>query len=133
MTQELFMRLVDADLEAIDMPERYLFRMARNLLLDRARFGGRQSSLKRDYGLHVGHGIDPIDPQRVAEGQEMLLALSAALRELPERTRDIFILYRVENVPLRTIAGQFGISVSAVEKHVRRAMRYVLARLEGDE
>lgn len=36
MTQELFMRLAGADLNSIEMPERYLFRMATNLVRDRA-------------------------------------------------------------------------------------------------
>ena len=133
MTQELFMRLAGANLDAIEMPERYLFRMATNLVRDRALYERRQYHLKEDYGRQPGFGIELIDPQRLAEGQEMLKELKAALGELPERTRDIFILYRIENVALKTIAAQFGISVSAVEKHVRRGMRYLIARLEGDE
>lgn len=133
MTQELFMRLAGANLDTIEMPERYLFRMATNLVRDRALYERRQYHLKEDYGRQPGFGIELIDPQRLAEGQEMLKELKAALGELPERTRDIFILYRIENVALKTIAAQFGISVSAVEKHVRRGMRYLIARLEGDE
>jgi RNA polymerase sigma factor (sigma-70 family) len=133
MTQELFVRLARSDLHSIEMPERYIFTMATNLVRDRALYERRQYNLKEDYGRQPGYGIDLIDPQRLAEGQEMLMQLKAALNELPERTRDIFILYRVENIALKTIASQFGISVSAVEKHVRRGMRYLIARLESDE
>ena len=129
MTQEIFMRLADADLDKIERPESYLFTMASNLIRDRVRRDRVQTGIKEDYAQQPGLGIEYLDPHRVAEGQEMLRVLEVALAELPERTRHIFILYRVENVALKTIAAQFGITVSAVEKQVRRAMRYLVERL----
>jgi RNA polymerase sigma factor (sigma-70 family) len=129
MTQEIFMRLADADLDKIERPEAYLFTMASNLIRDRARRDRVQTGIKEDFAQQPGLGIEYLDPHRVAEGHEMLRSLEAGLAELPERTRHIFILYRVENVALKTIASQFGITVSAVEKHVRRAMRYLVERL----
>jgi len=40
----------------------------------------------------------------------------AALQELGERTRDVFMLDRLEHMKHAEIATLFGISVSAVEK-----------------
>lgn len=132
MTQELFMRLAGADLDLIDKPESYLFRMASNLTRDRARYAHRQYSLKQDFSQQHDLGVETIDPLRVAEGQDMLQRLNMALGELPERTRAIFILYRIENIPLKVIANQLGLSLSAAEKHVQRGMRYVIRRMEDE-
>jgi len=48
---------------------------------------------------------------------------------LPERTRDIFILFRVEKMRQAEIAKRLGVSVSAVEKHVIRAAAHLARRL----
>ena len=48
-----------------------------------------------------------------------------ALPELGERTRDIFILARLENMQHREIAAMYGISVSAVEKSMLKAMAHL--------
>jgi DNA-directed RNA polymerase specialized sigma24 family protein len=55
-----------------------------------------------------------------------LAALVARLMELPERTREIFILYRVENIARRNIAQAYGLSLSTVEKEVARATAYLM-------
>ena len=53
----------------------------------------------------------------------------AALREAPERTRSIFLLYRVEQMKKRDIAETYGISTSAVDKHLMKAMAHLWKRL----
>jgi DNA-directed RNA polymerase specialized sigma24 family protein len=47
------------------------------------------------------------------------------LAELSQRTRDIFLLSRIELVPNRDIAVRHGISISAVEKHVIKAIAHI--------
>jgi len=51
-------------------------------------------------------------------------ALVARLKELAERTREIFILYRIENVTRQEIAQAFALSLSSVEKEIARATAY---------
>lgn len=46
----------------------------------------------------------------------------AALDALPPRARTVVILRRFENLTYPQIARRMGISVSAVEKHMVRAM-----------
>jgi RNA polymerase sigma factor (sigma-70 family) len=55
-----------------------------------------------------------------------------ALREMPERTRTIFILFRLENMKQREIADMLGISVRTVEQHVIRASAWLRERLGGE-
>ena len=56
-------------------------------------------------------------------------ALVRALEELPERTRDIFLMRRYEGLAYGDIAERLGISVSAIEKHVAKAVAYIARRM----
>ena len=50
---------------------------------------------------------------------------------LPERTRDVFMLHRFEQMSYPEIARAFGISVSAVEKHIIKALRRLTEASNG--
>lgn len=122
LTQELIAKLLVRGGGDFDSPEAYIFQMASNLLADRARRQKVRTQYREMVGRTEDAGIDTIDPFRIAAGRSELLVLEAALASLPERTRMIFILYRLENLAQERIAETFGISVSAVKKHVARAM-----------
>jgi RNA polymerase sigma factor (sigma-70 family) len=132
LTQEVFIRLANTAISAIEKREAYIFQTASNLLRDRARRERVRADYRDDVQRTEGAGVDLLDPHRVAEGHDMLQALFAGLAELPERTRRIFTLYRIENVAKKTIAARFGITESAVEKQVGRAMGFLIDRL-GDQ
>ncbi|MEJ2411128.1 MAG: sigma-70 family RNA polymerase sigma factor [Novosphingobium sp.] len=122
LAQEVFVRIANKERATIERSDAYLFQVAANLLRDRS----RREQVRTDYAARLRQsdefGIDPLDPHRIAAGRESLALLTSALDELPERTRQIFMLFRYERIDQRTIAESFGISVSAVEKHVYRAM-----------
>ncbi|MWV27555.1 RNA polymerase sigma factor [Aurantiacibacter rhizosphaerae] len=129
LSHEVFIRIADKDDTAFRQTDAYIFQVAANLLRDR----GRRSQVRSDYAsrqrLSDELGIDPLDPHRISVGRESLALLTSALEELPERTRQIFMLFRYEQIDQRTIAESFGISVSAVEKHVHRAMAKLIKAL----
>jgi RNA polymerase sigma factor (sigma-70 family) len=53
------------------------------------------------------------------------------LEELAPRTREIFLMYRLEDLKCREIARRIGISESAVEKHIAKAMLFLTKWAEG--
>ena len=55
--------------------------------------------------------------------RQNLAAAAAAIRALPPKTRDAFLLHRFEGLTYRQIAGRLGISVSMIEKHIAEALR----------
>ena len=55
--------------------------------------------------------------------------VEAALRSLPERTRQIFLLNRIHGRKYAEIAKAMGLSQSAVEKHMMRALEACKASL----
>ena len=129
LTQEVFARLVNLTPGELTQADAYIFQIAANLLRDR----GRREKVRDAYRFGVlaseGVGVEPIDPERVLAGRQSLGQIAAALREAPERTRSIFILYRVEQMKKRDIAETYGISTSAVDKHLMKAMTHLWSRV----
>lgn len=123
MVQDVFTRMVARDGgEPVEHLSGYILKTASSVLAD---WGRRQAS--RGAGLHVAfepeqHGREEIDPERILKGKEDFHAATAALLGLPERTRTVFILRRLDGRKYRDIAAHLGISVSAVEKHMIRAV-----------
>jgi RNA polymerase sigma-70 factor (ECF subfamily) len=128
LVQEVFVRIVGRDsMRPVEHLGRYVLRTAASVLADRGR---RRSARRAD--AHVlfdpdYHGEEDLDADRILAGREELRAATAALLSLPERTRTIFVLHRLEGCRYHEIAAQLGISVSAVEKHMMRAIRHLTA------
>ncbi len=132
LTQEVFIRIAQGGGAAMKSAEAYIFQVAANLLRDRV----RRNKVRDQYLAELKPGLDEenelLDPQRIVAGREALERLSEGLRDLPERTRLIFLLFRYENLDYKTIADSLGISTSAVEKHVYRAMAKLITCTEGE-
>ena len=126
LVQEVFARVVARDSSApIGHLGKYLHQTAASVLADYAR---RRSSRRSDAHVEFNpdlHGETDFDPERIVSGREDIAVATAALLSLPERTRTIFVLRRLEGVPSRQVAEQLGVSVSAVEKHMVRAVRHL--------
>ena len=135
LTQETFVRLIGShSFENADEANAYVFRVASNLLRDRARLATR---LRRFASFPIdsvtGNQIEPklvedIDPERVLIARENLTEVLACLDELGERTKNIFILFRLEGMKQKGIAAFYGIGLSTVEKHVMTAMIHLAKR-----
>lgn len=129
LTQEVFARLMSLPPGQLSQADAYIFQMAANLLRDRSRRERVRGEYRAAMLSAEDFGVEPLDPGRVLAARESLGQVAAALREVPERTRTIFILYRVEAMKKRDIADTYGISTSAVDKHLMKAMAHLLRRL----
>ncbi|WP_313535471.1 RNA polymerase sigma factor [Sphingomonas sp.] len=131
LVQDVFLKLSRMpDPSAIEQPDRFLFVTAANTLRDRARREAARGGIHESWDDEAHPGSD-FSPQRVLEGREAVLRLRDALLELPERTRDIFVLRVLEGLKIADIARLVGISTRATEKHVARAMAHVTTALEA--
>ncbi len=124
------MRIARAHRGGAPMPNAYIFRIAANLLRDKGRRERVRASYREARAVEDFLGIDPLDPHRVATGREDLRRVARAIAEMPEKTRRIFTLYRIEHVDKRTIADSFGLSVRMVEIHVQRALTALASSVE---
>lgn len=57
--------------------------------------------------------------------------LNQGLGKLPERTREIFLLQRIEGLTYRDIAATLDVSKGTVDKHMAKAMMFLAGWLEG--
>lgn len=127
--QELWIKASAGTSHPIADPLPYLFRMAANLVIDQRRAQLRKERREHDWS-EFGHGdaAEDVDSgERKAMAREQLRLVEATLRDLGERTETIFRRYRLDGASQREIAAELGISLSAVEKHLQRAYRALIA------
>jgi RNA polymerase sigma factor (sigma-70 family) len=126
LVQDVFLRIASRDsTDTIEHLDGYVLRTALNVLADRTRHrNARRADHHVVFNMDL-HGDTELDPARILGGKEELNATIAALLSLPERTRTIFLLRRLEDYKVRDIARHLGLSVSAVEKHLVRAVRHI--------
>jgi RNA polymerase sigma factor (sigma-70 family) len=102
-------------------PEAFLVRTVLNLARDvRAREHRDLYVKERVEKLIIAdHGPTP---DEVLEAEDRLRQLRETLDAINPRTRQVFFMHRLDGMSYVQIADHFGVSVSAIEKHIARAM-----------
>jgi len=128
LTQETFVRLIGSNsFDKVEESRAFVFRVASNLLRDRVRAAYRTRRFAtlslETAGVEKFEPrlVEDIDPERVLIARENLGEVLACLDELGERTKNIFILFRLEGMRQKEIAALYGMGLSTVEKHVMAA------------
>ena len=124
-----FARLLgSAGLGGLRQPEAFLNRILGNLLIDRSR---------RDRARPPHSPIDAIAEPGIRADQSDAIELEqtreryrTALATLPPRTREVFLLHRVEELGYGEIGEKLGISPRTVEWHVAEAIARLAKGLE---
>lgn len=134
LAQDVIVRaLSHARWTSVEQAKSYIFTIALNCWRDRGRRRlSRTSVVDWNEDLVQDVAVES-SPELVLANQQQLAKIAAALGELAERTRDIFVLRRLENMKHSQIADLFGISVSAVEKHFSKALAHLARRMAGDD
>lgn len=133
LVQEAFARLAGYMFrESLTHPASYLQRIARNLLFDRSKrvetkLAAFHVPIDDQFALSV-----PPDQGLAIEADDMMRAYRQALDTLPEKTRQVFLLHRVEELTYKEIGNRLGISIPAVQYHVARALAHIDAALERE-
>ena len=133
LVQQVFLRLAQSpQFDAVRNPEGYIFQTAANALKDQARHRAVQERFAaQQLRDNDAQGTD-FSPERVLEATEAVTKVADALRQLPERTRDVFVLRCFEGLKFAEIGQLQRISVRAVEKHMAKAMAYLSRALDQD-
>ncbi|MES2452037.1 MAG: RNA polymerase sigma factor [Pseudomonadota bacterium] len=106
----------------------YLRRLAHNVAVDHLQGDQRQATVaERAEALLWGVDFE-LGPERIIESRETLERIRAAIVLLPEPTRTILRLTRLEGRTQRETAEQVGVTTTTVENHLRRALA-LLARI----
>jgi RNA polymerase sigma factor (sigma-70 family) len=126
LIQEAFLRLhLYCRSSETHQQEAFLKKTLLNLVVDRHRkehseryIDEKPEELSGDLTLI---DLRPTPDEEIAV-QQRLHRVEAILNSLPPRTREVFVMHRLEGFSCGQIAKQFEISVSAVEKHIARAV-----------
>ncbi|MEL7130047.1 MAG: sigma-70 family RNA polymerase sigma factor [Pseudomonadota bacterium] len=123
VTHEAFARLAEhTDLSGIKHLRAFLWRIARNLMLD----GIRRVDVRSRYDFEIEHlffALEGLDnsPENVLEVREQLRLVNDVIGNMPDNRRKAFILHRIDGLNFSQIARKLGMTPRAVIKHVGRA------------
>lgn len=117
----------------VEKPLAYLYSMADRLVLDSRRGAARGRSRDGDWGyVHdkMSEAAEAPTAERSLLARERLHRVDATLKQVGDRAARIFRRYRLDGVDQRGIARELGVSVSTVEKDLRRVYDALLSLRE---
>ncbi|MFT3968207.1 MAG: sigma-70 family RNA polymerase sigma factor [Sphingobium sp.] len=107
-------------------PRAYLHQLAMNAARDELRLARRRSAeTQAEIDELLWLEDDTPSPDRIALGRDLLERIVEAIEGLPEPTRSIFRLNRFDGLAQREIAARYGVSTTIVERHIRRALKFL--------
>ena len=129
--QDVFLRLSRRpDVVLPDHGEAYMFETAASVAIDRHRRARARQDDRHTAYDEMQHAVADHSVDRIVQGRQELQRLVDGLQQLPERTRHVVVLARLEHMTHPAIARRLGISVSTVERLLVRGMAHLAARLE---
>jgi RNA polymerase sigma-70 factor (ECF subfamily) len=133
LVQDVFVRLVrKVQADGSQIVAGYVFQTAQSVLNDWLRKRQvRQSAAHEQIEAELPNLEDESTPERDLAGKQSLASATAAVLELPEVTRTIFLLRRLEGMRYADIAKRLRMPMSTVEKHMARAVAHLDLRLNG--
>ena len=128
VVQDVWLKLRGVD-APVASPHAYLLRMVYTAVLDRRR--GLRRAAARDATWQspanlAEDTIEPADAERRLIAVQTLRAVEARLIELGDPAAAIFRRHRIDGVTQRRLAEEFGMGLSTIEKHLRRAYAVLL-------
>jgi RNA polymerase sigma factor (sigma-70 family) len=132
VAQEAYVRMMQYEgARDIHSPSSLLFRIATNMANDFARADhSRRVQDQCNIDDHELPSREPSAEQHIA-GAEDLATLLVAIRQLPTKCQQVFLLSRVKHMTYPEIAKHCGISVKMVEKHISHALAVCMKKV-GD-
>jgi len=127
MVQQVFLSVWE-HLEQLDIEKgilSYLYQSTRNRCLNHLNSAHQASTM---------HVEEPVGDHLLAtdnglETKELLLRIKAAIRELPEKCREVFLLSREQGLTYKEIAATLDISVKTVENQMGKALKHLYSRI----
>jgi RNA polymerase sigma factor (sigma-70 family) len=125
--QEAYTILAELEsVAAIRHPRAYLFQVARSVIM-------RHVRRARIVPIHTVDDLERLElpdgaasPEQYAIDRDELRQLARAIAAMPPKTREAFVLRRVDGLPQREIATRMRISENTVETHISRGILFLI-------
>jgi len=137
--QDVFYELTEAYrlMKPVEQAGAWLYRVARNRIIDRFRkkkpeaFADVTEGAGGDESLRFEDLLPSPDagPDGVYARELLLEQLQAALDELPEEQREVFVAHEMEGRSFKTLAEETGVSVNTLLSRKRYAVLHLRRRL----
>lgn len=132
VAQEAYVRMLTLEQpERVDSLRAYLFRIAGNLAIDRLRTRKVRNDMLIEQPTEELH-VAPI-PERHVSVMEQWRDLRIALRELPVKTSQAFVMHVIEGRDFSVVAQAMKLSERMVRYHVTNALAHCRARVDEPE
>lgn len=118
-----------AELETVDTiryPRAYLFQVARSVIVRHV----RRARIVPIHGVddldRLEHPDNAASPEQHTIDRDELRQLAHAIAAMPLKTREAFVLRRVDGLSQRQIAARMRISENTVETHISRGVQFLI-------
>ncbi len=129
MAQQLFETLWDKrDRLRIDNFKAYLTSSLKNLVIDYVRRHILEASYLEQLRMHFPEAR--AQAGRQLEYDELSDTITELLHQLPQKTRQVFIMSRFEYYTIPEIARQLNLSEKAIEYHLTKALSFLRKHLK---
>lgn len=121
LSQEAFLKLWEnIDNVKSSTVKSYLYTIARNLFNNH--YNRKKVEFKFISGIEESLSESP---QFIMELKEFDALLQQKLSEIPEKSREVFLMSRIDKLKYSEIADRLDISVKAVEKRMKKALEMI--------
>ncbi|WP_163717861.1 RNA polymerase sigma factor [Mangrovibacterium lignilyticum] len=127
IAQDAFMRIWEKQM-TIDgkTAKSLLIKIARDLYINRYHKEKKAFNFFESYQINE-EGLTPEDQLNF---DDLKMAYEKALKTMPEKQREVFLMSRIDELKYKEIADQLGLSVKAIEKRMSLALDHLKTHLK---
>jgi len=121
-----------ADVSRIVNPRAYFYQIIKSLISEYLRRASVANGGVKGRASALPEPQEGLTPERILSGRQELESLYRAIVRLPEPSRTIFVMRKIDNLPQKVIAERLRVSENTVEKQIARGLRIILSHLKSE-
>lgn len=127
IAQESFIKVWDKCKDILfEKARSFLFTVGHRLMLDKI----KSQKVRLTFVKQMAPSVNKEDPYFMLRQEEFRTHLEEVISELPEGQREVFLMNRIDKLSYTKIAEILGVSETAVEKRMSKALFKLRERIE---